>query len=98
MVTSTPATDRADRDVIEVNILVSDGISEWQLSLHSDMLLNNLLVQVAKVTGGSCIITHLGVEGSWCIKEGSNKYLLEYLDNQDALDKVFVEVCKHCKE
>lgn len=62
------------------------------------MLLNDLLVEVAKVTGGSCIITRLGVEGPWCIKEGPNKYLPEYLDNQSALDKVFAEVRKHRKE
>lgn len=92
-VTSTPAPQ--EDDVIEVKILVSDGVGG---RVRSDMLLHYPKSEITDVTRGSCVISRLGVEGPWCRKEGPNKYLPEYLDTQAGLNKIFDQVRKHRKQ
>ncbi|KAL5531228.1 hypothetical protein ACEPAG_4104 [Sanghuangporus baumii] len=62
------------------------------------MLLHEVISEITDLTRGSCVISHLGVEGPWCRKEGLNKYLPEYLDTQAGLTKIFDQVRKHRKQ
>lgn len=98
LVSSTPQKIEK-KEIITLDVYVTDGSGSRSLEINSGMTLIELLNAVSGRLGGRSLLESLAYETpAWSRKIGTNKYVPHYLDSQVEVDKFFERIHNHREE